>query len=309
MSEPTNSTARTLPTPVQVRAEVISTKRVGDYQAITLVAPGVSEGARPGQFVAVRVGGPDTALVTRRALSLAGVSASGPYGGTIELVVAVRGLGTAWLAQRRPHDQVDVVGPLGRPFLLPRAPASALLVGGGYGAAPLIWLGQLLRARGVRLAIALGAATADRLYGVLDAKRMATTVAFTTEDGSTGTPGRVTDVLPSMLARTDADVVYACGPMGLLAAVTHIAGAHDVLAQCAVEELMACGVGVCMACVLPVVGEDGRTRMTRACLDGPVFPGHAVRWDALGQVPADCVGAPVRSSGDVLAPGDGHSHG
>lgn len=277
--------------PVQVRAEVLSVRRVGDYHAMTLVAPGIPDRARPGQFVAVRVGGPDTALMLRRSFSLAGVSARGPYGGTIDIVVAVRGPGTAWLAGRRAHDQVDVVGPLGRPFLMPREPAGAVIVGGGYGSAPLVWLGNTLRSRGCRVDVVLGAATSDRLYGMLDAKRMSTTVAITTEDGSTGIQGRVSDVLPDVLERTDADVVYACGPMGMLAAVASAARAHGVVAQCAVEESMACGIGVCMTCVLPVVGEDGATRMVRACTEGPVFTGEAVRWADVGTIPADCVGA------------------
>jgi dihydroorotate dehydrogenase electron transfer subunit len=121
---------------------------------------------------------------------------------------------------------------------------------------------------------------------------MAASVAFTTDDGSFGEQGRVSDVLPEVIERTRADVVYACGPMGMLAAVALVArdaGAHS---QCAVEETMACGIGVCMTCVLPVVGADGQTRMLRSCVDGPVFRGEQVRWDAVGTVPPDAVGAP-----------------
>ncbi len=103
----------------------------------------------------------------------------------------------------------------------------------------------------------LGAASADRLFGVLDAKRMASTVAVTTDDGSAGTRGRVTDVLPEVMAAAHTDVVYACGPMAMLRAVTAVAARRGVVAQCAVEESMACGIGVCMTCVLPVVGDDG----------------------------------------------------
>jgi dihydroorotate dehydrogenase electron transfer subunit len=76
-----------------------------------------------------------------------------------------------------------------------------------------------------------------------------------------------------VLQRAGTDVVYACGPMAMLAAVTRIASAAGVPAQTAVEESMACGIGVCMTCVLPVVGDDGVTRMVRSCVDGPVFAG------------------------------------
>jgi dihydroorotate dehydrogenase electron transfer subunit len=79
----------------------------------------------------------------------------------------------------------------------------------------------------------------------------------------------------------------------MLRAVSAVAAARGVPSQCAVEESMACGIGVCMTCVLPVVGEDGRTRMVRSCVEGPVFPGDRVRWADVGTVPADTVGAPA----------------
>ena len=88
------------------------------------------------------------------------------------------------------------------------------------------------------------------------------------------------------------DVIYACGPMGMLRQVTAIAGRYDIPAQVLVEEQMACGTGVCMTCVLPVVGEDGVTRMVRSCTDGPVFRGDQVRWEDVGTVPFDALGAP-----------------
>ena len=289
------SEARMAP-PVQVRGAVLSTRRVGAYHHMSLVAPGVAEHTKPGQFVALAVGGPDTGLVLRRAFSIYRVSTRGVYGGTVEIVFAARGAGTRWLATQQQHAPIDVVGPLGRPFTLPRAdsgPASATLVGGGYGSAPLFALAEALINRGNRVDFVLGAANQDRLFGALDAKRMASSVAVTTDDGSAGTRGVVTDVLPAVLQRGRTDVVYACGPMGMLAAVTAVAADHGIPAQCAVEESMACGIGVCMTCVLPVEGDDGVTRMVRSCVEGPVFLGDRVRWDAVGTVPADTYGAPV----------------
>jgi dihydroorotate dehydrogenase electron transfer subunit len=141
----------------------------------------------------------------------------------------------------------------------------------------------------------LGASTGDRLFGALDAKRMAASVAFTTDDGSYGEKGRVSDVLPEVIERVRADVVYACGPMAMLEAVQRVASeAYDgagIPTQLSVEESMACGIGVCMTCVLPILGNDGQTRMARSCVDGPVFGGERIRWDALGTVPDDAVGA------------------
>ncbi|HWB65304.1 MAG TPA: dihydroorotate dehydrogenase electron transfer subunit [Mycobacteriales bacterium] len=281
--------------PVQVRGSVLSVKPIGAYHAMTVVAPGIAGETRPGQFVAVAVGGDDGGLLLRRAFSIYGVRETGVFGGTVEFVFAVHGKGTAWLSRCKPHDPIDVVGPLGRPFALPKQPANCVLVGGGYGSAPLFMLADALRGRGCRIDIVLGAATGDRLFGALDAKRMAASVAFTTEDGSYGEVGRVSDALPDVIDRVHADVVYACGPMPMLHAVQRIASAaYDgagIPTQLAVEESMACGVGVCMTCVLPIVGKDGETRMLRSCVDGPVFPGDRIRWDALGTVPMDAVGA------------------
>ena len=278
--------------PVQVMAEVVTVRRSGAYHRLVLLAPTVAGAVRPGHFVALATGGPDSGLSLRRAFSVYKVSSRGVYGGTVEVVLAVHGAGTAWLAAQHPHTPVNVVGPLGRPFSLPRDPASATLVGGGYGSAPLFGLADALRARCCRVDFVLGAASADRLFGVLDAKRMASTVAVTTDDGTAGIHGRVTDALPGVMDAAHTDVVYACGPMAMLRAVTEVAAARGVVAQCAVEESMACGIGVCMTCVLPVVGDDGCTRMVRSCVEGPVFPGDRVRWADVGTVPVDTVGAP-----------------
>jgi len=279
--------------PLQVAGQVLTSRRVGAYHHLTLVAPGLAERTRPGQFVALATGGPDSGLTLRRAFSIYRTAARGVYGGTVDVVVGVKGAGTAWLAGAPPHTPVDVVGPLGRPFSLPRDAVHATLVGGGYGAAPLFGLAEALRARGCRVDFVLGAGSEDRLFGVLDAKRMAASVAVTTDDGSSGTRGRVTDVLPRVMEAARTEVVYACGPMAMLRAVTRLAEQHGVPTQCAVEESMACGIGVCMTCVLPVVGDDGRTRMVRSCTDGPVFPGDRVSWNDVGTVPAGTVGAPV----------------
>ena len=279
--------------PLQVSAEVLSLRKVGAYHAMSLVAPGIPELTRPGHFVALQVGGPDSSMLLRRAFAVYDVKDRGVYGGTVDIVFAVHGKGTAWLARRRPSDRVDVVGPLGKPFRLPKEPATATLVGGGYGSAPLLPLAAALRERGCRVDVVLGAASTDRLFGVLEAKRLSSSIEVTTDDGSAGTRGRVSDVLPAVLERTRSDVVYACGPMPMLRAVAEQAAALGIPSQVAVEESMACGIGVCMTCVLPAVGDDGVTRMVRSCVEGPVFRGDRLRWQDVGTVPADALGAPT----------------
>ncbi len=277
--------------PVQVSAEVVSLRRVGSYHHLTLLAPGIPPTTRPGHFIAVAVGGEGSGMLLRRAFSVHRATETGPAAGTVEVVFAVHGKGTRWLADRRTGDRLDVIGPLGRPFTLPREPVSCVLVAGGYGAAPLFMLAEQLRARGCRVDIVLGAASEDRLFGVLEAQRVAQTVTVTTDDGSLGIRGRVTDPLAELVRTVGADVVYACGPMPMLKAVAEVAAANGAHSQCAVEEAMACGIGVCMTCVLPVRGNDGATRMVRSCTEGPVFRGGDVRWADVGTIPPDTVGA------------------
>ena len=276
--------------PTQVKGTVLTVRRVDAYYAMTVIAPGVAARFRPGQFVAVAVGGPQTSMLLRRAFSIHEVRPD--HCGAVEFIFAVVGPGTQLLAERRTRDSLDIAGPLGRPFPLPRDPVNALLVGGGYGSAPLFPLADKLRGRGCTVDFLLGAASADRVFGALTARRTGRSAVITSEDGSMGARGLVTDMLTQVIHETRADVIYACGPMGMLRQVSAVAGRYDIPVQALVEESMACGTGVCMTCVLPVVGDDGVTRMVRSCVDGPVFRGDLVRWDDVGTVPFDALGAP-----------------
>jgi dihydroorotate dehydrogenase electron transfer subunit len=276
--------------PVRALCEVLERRRTGAYQALTLVAPRIAEDARPGQFVHV-LAGEDRSFPLRRPFSIHRVERPGAALGTVELVFDVVGAGTRALARLRPHDVVDVLGPLGRPFTVPQEPAGCLLVGGGYGTAPLFFLATELRVRRCRVDFVIGAATAGRLLDAMEAKRLGHSLTVTTDDGSAGRRGLVTDPLPDLLARTGAARLYACGPMPMLAAVSRVAAAAGVPCQVAVEEQMACGTGICFSCVLPVGGgpgppeqgaEPGATRMARSCLEGPVFDGAAIAWAELG---------------------------
>jgi dihydroorotate dehydrogenase electron transfer subunit len=288
----------------QVSGALIAIRRVGAYHHLTLVAPGVAELARPGQFVALAVGGDTSAHLLRRCFSIHKVSPSGTYGGTVDVVVAARGPGTRWLTELSTRDEVDIIGPLGRAFPLPSGPVACVLVGGGYGSAPLFWLAAVLRERGCHVEMVLGAACQERLFGVVEARSAADGVTVTTDDGSMGIRGWVSDVLPAVIGASHAEVVYGCGPMAMLKSITEVATAHGAIAHVAVEESMACGIGVCMTCVMPVVGDDGLTRMVRSCVEGPIFRGDRVRWEAFGngscRVPEDAYGAAAARGADEL---------
>lgn len=279
--------------PQQVKGEILDVRKTGAYVALSLTAPGISDNIRPGHFVTFGIGGEESSMLLRRSFAVYQVQSRGVYGGTIEVVVSPHGKGTRWIADRRRHDIIDVVGPLGTPFTLPTKRVNAVLVAGGYGAAAMYMLAEELRGRGCRVDVVVGAASEDKLFGTLELKRLASSITITTDDGSQGTRGNVLTVLPEILNRGDTDIVYACGPMGMLAAVAQEATTRRIFSQTSVEESMACGIGVCMTCVLPVIGDDGVTRMVRSCVEGPTFRGDRVRWADVGTVPADTWGAPV----------------
>lgn len=276
--------------PIQSDCEVVSNRKVGAYQHLTLAAPGIAEQVRPGNFVAISVGDSRTSMLLRRSFAIYQSTSRGPFGGTIEIIVAPHGEGSSWIAHRPAHERLNVVGPLGNAFKIPKDPVRALLVGGGYGSAPLFPLAEVLRQKNSRVDMAIGASTADRIFAPVEGKRSVHSLMIATEDGSMGSKGRVTDLFDSAL--TNIDIVYACGPMALLKALTKIGAAAGVTVQCAVEESMACGIGLCMTCVLPVLDKDGQIKMLRSCVDGPIFDGERVQWDGIGTIPPGTYGAP-----------------
>lgn len=273
--------------PVQATCEVLTRRREGAYWLLSFSAKEIAERAEPGQFVAIAVDVGGTLL--RRPFSIARVSQQGPFAGTVDVVFDAHGPGTQWLTTVDPHDVLDVVGPLGSAFPLPKRKVACLLVGGGYGTAPLFFLADRLARQGLRVDLVVGAQSQQRLLNPIEAKRSSAAVTFTTEDGTYGERGRVTDVLDDALTRSGASVVYACGPNPMLRAVSEHCVERGIPVQVAVEEKMACGIGVCFTCVLPTRTKDGQVRMRRSCLDGPVFNGARVAWDlsryAVGPAP------------------------
>ena len=262
----------------QMLAEVISNKKVGPYHHMVFAVGEMASHVKPGNFVAISVGGEQSSLVLRRAFAIYRALDKGPMGGSIELVVAPHGQGSRWLCQRAVGDLVDFIGPLGTAFGIPTVNANAMLVGGGYGSAPLFALAELLKNKGCRVDMVLGASTATKIYAPLEGKRSVSSLTLTTNDGSTGIHGQISEAIPRLIREFGTEVIYSCGPMGMLAAVAKIAEEFNLVHQCAVEESMACGIGVCMTCVIPVKNEDG-IKMIRSCIDGPVMDGSQVIWD------------------------------
>lgn len=270
---------------VQEMVTILSNKRVGAYHQILLNVGDIVKNCRPGNFVAISVGGDTSKMILRRAFAISRVSESSQYGGTMELIVAPHGSGSKWLCSQAEGTEIDVVAPLGTAFGIPTEPISALLIGGGYGSAPLFGLADVLKSRGCKVDMLLGASVGSKIYAPMEGKRSVNSLKIYTEDGSMGETGRVTENLLDIVRDRNIDVIYSCGPMAMLSAITALVADLEVIHQCAVEESMACGIGICMTCVLPVRNEDGSTSMLRSCIDGPVMDGSTVRWDLVGKVP------------------------
>jgi dihydroorotate dehydrogenase electron transfer subunit len=267
----------------QVTATVISNKRVGAYHQIILSVGEVVRNCRPGNFIAIQVGGESSRMVLRRAFAISRTSESAQFGGTVELIVAPHGTGSKWLCTQSEGAEVDVVTPLGKAFGVPTEPANALLIGGGYGSAPLFGLADLLKSRGCRVDMVLGASNGSKIYAPMEGKRSVNSLKIFTEDGSMGETGRVTSQLAAIIEERGVEIIYSCGPMAMLKAITEIAEPLGVIHQASVEESMACGIGICMTCVLPVKDSDGKISMKRSCIDGPVMDGASVCWDLVGK--------------------------
>ena len=265
----------------QIKATIISNKRIGVYHQILLEIGDSVRSSKPGNFIAISVGGNYSKMILRRAFAISRISDRGEYR-AVELIVAPHGAGSNWLCAQPAGIELDVVVPLGTAFKVPTEPVSALLVGGGYGSAPLFGLAEVLRERGCRVHILLGASTAAKIYAPLEGKRSVNSLKIYTEDGTSGEMGRVTSPIPNLISEQQIKVIYSCGPMPMLAAVSKIALEHNVAHQCAVEESMACGVGICMTCVLPVKDSSGEVKMLRSCIEGPVMDGELVMWDSVG---------------------------
>ncbi len=261
-----------MPTSRLDQAEVLSHRDAGrGYRRIVLDAPGIARSARPGQFVMLRVSGTRDPLLARPF----GIAAASK--GTIELYYRVVGRGTAMLAAVESGQCLAVQGPLGNGFSLPQKGVTPVLVAGGSGFPPLLALASRLRAPAQ---VFLGSRDCDCLppAGVMKIfKQHAERVFIATDDGSHGAKGLVTEPLERFLASSKEVrkiVVYACGPRGMLAAVSKVAASRGVVCYVSLEERMACGLGACMGCSVPVAGGGYR----RACKEGPVFDSRDIDW-------------------------------
>jgi dihydroorotate dehydrogenase electron transfer subunit len=297
-----------------VRTTVVWNRRLSPaYLHLGIAAPGFPPAFRAGEFVMVRppwVGDP----LLPRAYSIYRVSPAGldracppVKGPVIEILYKVVGKGTHTLSQIEPGQAVELLGPLGNGFSVPAMTRTAVLVAGGIGVPPISALaGQIGRERGAerrgqsaggrgqrdgaageplgpqlpspRLEVFLGGKTAEDILCAADFEAVGAALHVTTEDGSLGSRGLVTDLLQPYLAGRQAHGtrVYACGPPGMLEAVGRLAEVMGMSCQLSLEANMACGFGACMGCAVPIRGPEPRYKL--CCTEGPVFEASEVAW-------------------------------
>ena len=285
--------------------EIIGQSEVGPGVVRTLLkGPKIAAEAQPGQFVNVRVTDTTDPLL-RRPFS---VHAVYPEEGVYSLLYLLRGRGTALLNRMRPGDKVSVVGPLGRPFDLGNSPgAEHIVVAGGCGAAPLHFLCDALCRKWScdTITVLSGAQSKDAVLCEAEFRSHGVKVGISTDDGSYGYRGLVTELLRERLAGTGPGArgrgpvrVYSCGPQAMLREVARISKEAEVAScQVSLENNMACGIGVCTGCVQKVRGgtlrqaqdvlrqaqDEGGSGMDwhfeRVCADGPVFDAEDVLWE------------------------------
>lgn len=255
-------------------SEIIAVERVmGDSTLLTLtLPPGMAASLRPGQFVDVlcRIEGSYDPLL-RRPYS---VFRTDPKSNTLTLMVRPFGRGSQWLAARRVGEQLDVLGPLGNTFEINPRSTNLLMVAGGVGVAPLVFLTERALARNLNVTFLMGSASAD---GLLEASYLPSAVEYlvATDDGSQGHHGFITDIVPEYLRW--ADQVFSCGPEPMFRSLRNVAAGHRIggkpSIQVSVERNMACGLGACLGCVV-----ETRRGMQTSCVRGPVYDMDDVIW-------------------------------
>ena len=255
------------------QALVVENRDAGKgYFRIVLRAPALAARARPGHFVMLRVSENLDPLLGRP-FGIAGVRSRKD----IELYYRVVGRGTSLLTQVRARAWLAVHGPLGNGFPAPAKGETPLLVAGGSGFPPLLFFSARHGRRAHLFAGSRDKACLPPARAMKAFRSAVAAVHYATEDGSCGTCGFVTDALAAYLDRPIAGgrpVIYACGPHPMLAAVSRLAADRGVPCFVSLEERMACGLGVCMGCSVPMAAGGYK----RACTEGPVFDSREIAW-------------------------------
>lgn len=247
--------------------KVVDNKNInGEFFVLELSQSEKLPAINPGQFVQVKIeNSPDTFL--RRPFSVHDVD----FGkNTLKILIQIVGEGTKKLSQLEKGDLLNLIYPLGNSFTMPEPDEKVLLVGGGCGIAPLLYLGRSLKLQGNDPEFLLGFRNSKRILEFSEYEELGK-VWITTEDGSSGTAGMVTD--HSVLIKNSYTRIYCCGPEAMMKAVAGYCKKSNIFCEVTLENLMACGIGACLCCIV----ETTKGNLC-SCTEGPVFNVNDLKW-------------------------------
>ncbi len=257
-----------------VTGTIVSNEFVNDSHSVKRVvvkAPQIAEIAQAGQFLHVKK--VHSANFLRRPFGVADVDKDL---GTVTMLYRIVGKGTTEYMYMKAGDEFSILGPIGNGFILkPNTSSTAkpLLVGGGVGIAPLIYLARQLTAQGQKPIILIGGKNADEVFWQKYFKAYADKIYITTDDGSVGFKGFTVQLMPQIFAENEISNVYTCGPTIMMKGVAELCYKYDKDCQVSLEKRMACGIGVCLGCTF-----EGKLthKRRKVCTEGPVFPAKEV---------------------------------
>ncbi len=255
-------------------AEIVSNERVtDDTWLMALRSEKIAQAAKPGQFVMIKVR-PGLDPLLRRPFSICGVKED-----LVLVLYRVVGKGTSLMTESRQGERLRVLGPLGKCFAVPERNSSRLLVGGGIGIAPLLFLSQFHKEKDTVLMMGFRSAKHILSPQKIIGEQRGFLVA--TDDGTQGRRGPVTDLLDEFLRKGSRDVaVYACGPRPMLKKVAETSMALRIPCEVSLEAHMACGLGACQGCAVKGSATSGRSYFY-VCKEGPVFKAEEIDWERL----------------------------
>jgi dihydroorotate dehydrogenase electron transfer subunit len=260
-------------TPTQFISRITANDRIADgFYELSLSWDQNDPVPLPGQFLTVRVGG-GTVPLLRRPFAFAGFDADSSV---VTIIYQKRGAGTELLAAARVGEGIDVIGPLGTPFVIDtNQRRKHIIVAGGIGLGPMLFLVSSLNVRDI---------PARFIFGCRNQSFIPNTKRFTdvnpqicTDDGGSGFRGTVADYINTNVSLDIDTTVYACGPLPMLKSINNLAQNSGARCVVSLEAMMACGVGACMGCAVPVAGGG----YSRVCREGPVFDGGEVLWERM----------------------------
>src|SRR3989338_257824 len=267
-------------------AKITSNKKISPTSwEMKLTCPGIAQEAKPGQFVMVRTGNDFDAFL-RRPLSIHDIKNSS----SLELLYKVVGRGTEIMTGFKKGDNIDILGPLGNGFNAGNGLESAVLIAGGIGIAPLVFLLRSLIKKGIKkknIHFLYGAKNKSEILCLNLIKNLGAKILIATEDGSLGEKGMINNQLEKLLRTLTKEKsktsIFASGPNNMLKGVSSVAEEYEIPCQISFEANMACGFGVCLGCAVKIENNDNGSRYKMVCKDGPVFDAGEIDWEQIGK--------------------------